>query len=550
MKQELVNELLDKGFLVSPSFFKDLNDDFDRAKFIETVKKKLKDGPIVLNEHLNFILTNGNSSLNINWNEFEKSRAMMEKGKNGKIYQTFLDLLEYHSSEETKQKLDEIMKDISKPEQEIILDEIKDENNYNVMVLESFKDEETKKVDLDHFVSYFKVRYNSLKEILQERQELQNVVSISKIKNKSRNELVGVIGLVFSKETTKNGNIILTIEDLTGATKVLISKDKKDLYELAKEVVLDEVIGVVGVAGADIIFCNGVYSPDIPIGKELKKAREDVYVAFTSDLHIGSKKFMQKEFLNFVSWLDGKTGDNKQKEMAKKIKYLVITGDLVDGVGIYPNQENDLVIKDIKLQYEKLAELISLVRKDIKIIICPGNHDALRISEPQPALDKDIAKGLWEIPNVILVSNPGLVNIHSSPDFEGFDVLLYHGASYHYFINEVERLRLSNAIDYPRYVSEFLLKKRHLAPTYNSSPHLPHKGMDAMVVKKVPDFYCVGEMHRPDFGTYNNVFIISGGCWKEITDYEEKVGSHPDPAKVPIVNLKTREVKILNFNLN
>lgn len=553
MNQALVNELLDNGFLVSPSFFKNLDEDFNKAKFIELVKKKLKVGPMVINDHINFILTNGNSSMSINWGEFDKSRAMMEKGKSDKIYQTFLDLLEYHISDTKKKEMDEVLESISvEDKKEIFLDETNhiNGNDNNVIVLESFKEEETKKLDLDYFVSYFKTRYGLLKEILQGRPELQNVVSISRVKSKSRNELVGVIGMVFNKEVTKNGNIILSLEDPTGSTKVLIGKDKKEIYESVKEVVYDEVIGVVGVAGNDIIFCNHLYFPEVPIGKELKKTKDDVYVAFTSDLHVGSKKFLQKEFLNFVNWLNLKTGDDKQKEIARKVKYLIITGDLVDGVGIYPTQERDLQIKDIKLQYQKLAELISLIRKDIKIIICPGNHDALRISEPQPPLDKDLAGEMWKIPNVILVSNPSLVNIHSSENFVGFDVLLYHGGSYHYFIDMVESLRLNNAKDKPHHVSEFLLKKRHLAPTYNSSPHLPHKGDDFMVIKKIPDFFAHGEMHNADFGIYNNVFLISGGCWISVTDYQEKVGSNPDPAKVPIVNLKTRETKILNFNLD
>lgn len=553
MKQELVNELLENGFLVSPSFFKNLDDDFNKAKFIDLVKKKLKVGPIVINDHINFILTNGNSSMSINWGEFDKSRAMMEKGKSDKIYQTFLDLLEYHISDSKKKELDEVLQSISVDDKkEVFLEENNNngKGDNNVIVLESFKEEETKKVDLDYFVSYFKMRYNLLKDVLQGRSELQNVVSISRVKSKSRNELVGVIGMVFNKEVTKNGNIILSLEDPTGTTKVLISKDKKEIYESAKDVVYDEVIGVVGVAGSDIIFCNNLYFPEVPIGKELKKTKDDVYVAFTSDLHIGSKKFLQKEFLNFVNWLNLKTGDEKQKEIARKVKYLIVTGDLVDGVGIYPTQERDLQIKDIKLQYQKLAELINLIRKDIKIILCPGNHDALRLSEPQPPLDKELAGDMWKIPNVILVSNPSIVNIHSSENFVGFDILLYHGGSYHYFIDMVESLRLSNAKDKPHYVSEFLLKKRHLAPTYNSSPHLPHKGDDFMVIKKVPDFFAHGEMHNADFGIYNNVFLISGGCWISLTDFQEKMGSNPDPAKVPIVNLKTRETKILNFNLD
>ncbi len=48
------------------------------------------------------------------------------------------------------------------------------------------------------------------------------------------------------------------------------------------------------------------------------------------------------------------------------------------------------------------------------MIICPGNHDAMRIAEPQPELYRDFAAPLYELPNAIMVSNPSIVNIGSS----------------------------------------------------------------------------------------------------------------------------------------
>ena len=36
-------------------------------------------------------------------------------------------------------------------------------------------------------------------------------------------------------------------------------------------------------------------------------------------------------------------------------------------------------------------------------------------------------------------------------------------------------------------------------------------------------------------------------CMNEKTKYQEKTGNNPDPCKVPIINLKTREIKIMKF---
>jgi DNA polymerase II small subunit/DNA polymerase delta subunit B len=41
--------------------------------------------------------------------------------------------------------------------------------------------------------------------------------------------------------------------------------------------------------------------------------------------------------------------------------------------------------------------------------------------------------------------------------------------------------------------------------------------------------------------------ILCSSCWQSITPFEEKVGNQPDPCKVPVVNLQTGAIKILDF---
>ena len=68
-----------------------------------------------------------------------------------------------------------------------------------------------------------------------------------------------------------------------------------------------------------------------------------------------------------------------------------------------------------------------------------------------------------------------------------------------------------------------------------------------MVIKEVPDIITTGDLHKTDIDMYNNTLIICNSCWQSITPFEEKVGNKPDPGKVPLLNLKTREIKILDF---
>ncbi|MDP6642430.1 MAG: DNA-directed DNA polymerase II small subunit [Candidatus Nanoarchaeia archaeon] len=428
--------------------------------------------------------------------------------------------------------------------------EIKKDNRESierkVKIVKSYE-ADPQKIEVKDFVSHFKSRYNKIKNILINRQDLQDVLSINKGIEKN-NENISFIGLVFSKDLTKNGNIVIKLEDITGEITGIINQEK-ECFEIGKNLVLDEVIGVKGFIRNKVLFINNIYIPDTPYNKELKKSVDEVYAAFISDVHIGNKVFLKEEFEKFIEWINGELGDEKQKEISSKIKYLFLVGDLVDGIGIYPDQDKELIIPDIRGQYDLLADYLSKIRKDISLIICPGNHDAMRLSEPQPYLDKDLAKNVWALPNTFLVSNPALVNIHSSDDFSGFDVLMYHGNSLHYFIDNVDTLRFGNARDNASLAAKFLMQKRHLAPTHGSDVYMASKE-DNLVIEEIPDFFVLGEMHRPDSTNYNGTTIINCSCWQGKTPYQEKMGNNPLPARVSIVNLKTREINIIKFDEN
>lgn len=542
-KEEIINIFLDKGFLVSPDFLESFNVDKEIFFKVLDTRLKSKEKPFVLTRDLFLVLQGSENISEINWNEFEKSRAFLEKGKNGKVYDTFLNILSYNLSAENKISLNKLLDDIKKPVEKVVLE--KEEGYSNVMVLKNYECVD-KKREVNDFVSYFKARHDKIRKILQTRQELQDVISINRVLNKKEKERVSIIGIVEDKYITKTGNVILTLEDNTGKISAMIRKEDKELFDLAKDTVLDEVIGIRGMLNKDFIFCNTLCFPGIPT-KELKTVNDDTYVVFTADLHFGNKNFLMEDFLKFIDWINCKTGDKAQKEIASKVKYLFIVGDIVDGVGIFPGQEDELAIKDIYNQYEKCAELLSKIRKDIHIVICAGNHDALRISEPQPVLDKKLAKAIWELPNVTMVTNPSLINIHSSKDFDGFNILLYHGYSFPYYAGNVESIRAEGGATRADLIMKFLLDRRHLAPTHASTLYIPNLNDDQLVIEKIPDFFITAHIHRTVATNYKGVTLIGCGCWIPQTPYQEKTGLFPDPSKISIVNLKTREFQIMNF---
>lgn len=403
----------------------------------------------------------------------------------------------------------------------------------------------SKKIEPDDFVKHFRNRYAEIRRILMERKELENLCSINKISGDRQK--VTIIGLVSNKRVTKNKNIFLEIEDLTGKISVLVSKNKPEIVDKARDIIFDDIIAIKASGSREILYVDDIFYPDSYLDSKNNLVREES-IAFISDIHVGSRMFLKNNFERFISWINGEVGDEKQKEEARRVKYLFITGDTIDGVGIFPGQEDLLDIKDIKEQYKILAGYLESIRKDVKIVMCPGQHDSVRVAEPQPFIGKDYGEPLYSIENLILVSNPAIIEIANEEGKRGLKFLMYHGASMIHFVNEIESLRLIKAHDTPSKVVKEMLKRRHLASLHGSVTYIPIDKEDPLVIKEVPDVIITADFHRADVDLYNNILIVCNSCWQSMTPFEEKVGNHPDPCKVPLLNLKTREIKILDFS--
>ncbi len=522
-----VRYFADNGFLVSPELLKKINS-LDTKKILERISKDV----VVINEDL-VRCTEENRNKKLNWMRFDYARTMFEKKGADDEYNSFLDVIFEREVEINGNGVENFLEQ-----------EDAEGADGGVVVLQSYN-EKSKKMSVEDFVSYFNNRYKFLKELLCSRLELREAVSIGRVVNKN-NERVALIGVVDDKRITKNGNLLIVLEDLSGRINVVINKNRIEMKDVAKEIVHDEVIGVVGNISNGFVFADKIFFPDVPVTKELKKSPSEEYAVFISDLHVGGKSFLENDFNRFLEWLNGKNGNEEQNSIANKVKYLFVVGDLIEGIGIYPGQENDLKIKDYHEQYRKFAELLERIPKEINIIFCPGNHDAVRLDEPQPALGKDLLGDLLKRKNLFSVSNPALVNIGATRDFPGFDVLLYHGGSFTYYANDVEDIRLKGGVTRADLIMRFLLRKRHLAPTHASTSYLAGN-RDCLVISKAPDFFVSGHIHRCTVSNYNNIIMLNCGCWFPQSEYQEKRGIVPEPSRAIIVNLHTTESRIIYF---
>ncbi|MFT4311687.1 MAG: metallophosphoesterase [Candidatus Woesearchaeota archaeon] len=426
-----------------------------------------------------------------------------------------------------------------------------DPSHVNVSIIHNYQDN-LKEYSVNDFINHFSVRLQKITSFLRSRSELEDLTSIRRISQKEQGEQVSIIGYVSDITQTKNGHFLLEMEDKTGSVRCLVldREENKHLLEQVKDVVLDDIIGIRGAVsqGDDrVLFVNTIVTPDIPTVGGLKKCDDDVNAVFIGDLHIGAKLFLEKEFQAFLDWLNLKHPDPVANEVAKKVRYVFVTGDIIEGIGVYPNQDQDLEIMGVRDQYARAAELFSQIPKHIKIILTPGNHDTMRLAEPQPAIYKEFAKDLVELENVVNVSSPSTVAIHKYGDFPGFIVLVYHGNSFFYYFDAVNSIRQAGGIENPDLVMEFLLKRRHLAPTHASVQYIPDADRDELIIDPIPDLFATGHIHKHVVRNFKHITLMNCSCFVGVTDYQKKQGMVPDLAKVTVINLKTRAIQTIDF---
>ena len=198
----------------------------------------------------------------------------------------------------------------------------------------------------------------------------------------------------------------------------------------------------------------------------------------------------------------------------------------MDGIGVYPNQDKELAIKDITQQYDEAARFLGNIRSDIKIIIAPGNHDASRVAEPQPAVPEEYAKSLYELDNVEFISNPGGVSL------DGINVLIYHGRSFDDLVMAVKEF----SHERNDVLMEELLKKRHLAPIYGERTPLASELEDYLVIDEIPDVFHTGHVHINTYRRFKGIHLINSGTFQTQTEFQKIYNLEPTPAEVPVLH--------------
>ncbi|MFW6384487.1 MAG: DNA-directed DNA polymerase II small subunit [Halodesulfurarchaeum sp.] len=382
--------------------------------------------------------------------------------------------------------------------------------------------------DYEDFVAVFRDRYERLSRMLRGRVDHRPTDALESMAGGSD---AGLIGLVSDLRSTRNGHHLIELEDTNGTFPALVMDDREDAGAV-DELLLDEVIAVSGTLSADagILFADDLYFPDVPRTFEPSTADRHVQAALVSDLHVGSQEFLEEAWGAFTDWLE--------TAAAADVEYLLIAGDMVEGVGVYPDQDEELDVVDIYDQYDLFADHLAAVPEDIEVVMIPGNHDAVRLAEPQPAFDEELRDRI-RVHGATITGNPSTVTI------EGVSILLYHGVS----LDEVMAELPLEAVSYdtPARAMAHLAKKRHLAPKFGGKNRIAPEERDYLVIEEVPDVIHSGHVHKLGVDAYHGVRLINSGCFQGQTAFQESVNISPDTGTVPILDLDTLDVTVRKF---
>lgn len=389
---------------------------------------------------------------------------------------------------------------------------------------------------IDDFSHYFRDRFRKLSAAFMVRSDSRDATSLGVALSQSQNQKVKFIAMVMEKRERQR-RLFLALDDLEDTATILVSPEERSAYEVAQKLPLDQVVCVRGVrAKGDLFVAKEILLPDIPDHKA-HLSDEEVWAVLLSDIHAGSKKFLSKELNRVFDWLNLQIGTPNQRSVAERVKYFVICGDIVDGIGIYPRQEHELAITDLYEQYEEAAKYIERIPDYIEVVVIPGNHDPVRQALPQPPIPRDFGESLYESRGIISLGNPSEVAFH------GVNFLLHHGRSLDDILSSAPNMDFTQ----PEKGMRLQLQCRHLASEYGNRTAIAPERTDHLVIERVPDVFQSGHIHVVKYENYRGTQVINSGAWQAQTDYQRRIGLVPTPGILTAVNLQTLQIRLINF---
>ncbi|MEM0356473.1 MAG: metallophosphoesterase [Candidatus Anstonellales archaeon] len=388
---------------------------------------------------------------------------------------------------------------------------------------------------VDDFIELYRSRFRAISKLFNRNHDdkIIDIVDFMELTdNKNLNRDIMVIGVVFRKGVSKNGNLVLDLEigseDLErfGVRKFIVPKDHPEYLNYKNTILEDDIIKVYAKWNGNFGIIREISYPDLNSNNPMPNIEDDFYILYISDLHFGSKHVNMKAVNNFLKYIH-----DPMNRIASKIKYIVIAGDNVEGVGIYPGQEKELDILDIEKQYIEFNKFIEQIPEHIEVIFIPGNHDATRRNEPTEIILKDL---IWV--DSYSLPNPVYVKIH------GIEHLIYHGTSLDSYINTLPGMSYSR----PEQAAIEMIRRRHMSSIIEGNPVAPLRE-DFLVIRKMPHVFNMGHVHKKFVTYFKPAYIVNPGTFQNQTPFQEKVGLNPDVGYGCLFNPKQNRFYWIHF---
>ena len=529
---KIISFITSKGFQIHPDalvLIENLQVDvYQVVEEILMIKRERDGSKVILSDDINNILKISTSS----------SLIVNDNANNGT---TIVNRLDHTEIIDTKKSNEETILEL------VTHDSDSFEDNYYVNnIIYDSNNSINSGEGVEGYTSLFRSRFDKSLKILSNRPDSKRIKKIASIKqflNQSRinpksqskenlEESLFIAGLIMEKKIKKN-SYNLAIDDQSGLLEAFAYDE--DLKKQISSLILDQMVMIEleNNSKRKNHVIKKIFSLDVP-DRIPNRSHSEAYSVLISDLHIGSKFFMEDEFQMFLNWLNGK---EENRDIVSKIKYVCICGDLIDGIGIFPHQDRELLEKDSFSQMEHATNLLAKIPKHIQVFMIPGNHDLGRRALPQPAIPRKYADKIYSLSNITMLGNPCMINM------DGVKTLMFHGQSLDDTIATIPGLSYSK----PAEAMKILLKSRHLSPIYGQRTPIAPELEDMMVIEDVPDIFHSGHVHVIDVDSYKGTLVVNSGAWQTQTPFQRAMGITPTPGIAIVVNLATLRPYQINF---
>ncbi|MBC7110553.1 MAG: hypothetical protein H5T46_06100, partial [Archaeoglobi archaeon] len=169
---------------------------------------------------------------------------------------------------------------------------IQEKSGDDIKILENFTSSSSN-ASVENFHRYFLSRYEKLKRIIEQRGIRGR--EISTIKRVPRGSEVTVIGMINEIKETSSGNILIELEDKSGAVTAVITRES-ECFERAKLLVRDEVVALRAIKQNDLLIATELIEPDVRVHRLRNVQKVNSGILFLSDIHVGSNTFLREKW--------------------------------------------------------------------------------------------------------------------------------------------------------------------------------------------------------------------------------------------------------------